>query len=400
MTASPPTTTTEPTTSPLSATDLAVDHLLAQLAVSYRFLLDITPANTADERMVFLSGDREVPDFVYRPLDTDPAVLRAQLDMVDVDAVDEPVLRELVTAKRRELVVQAEMLDARGTTRFRELSIEAYGEPDAALVAQAERLLDTVPTSSDRGNRITAPEFLDLADTEIAAYAEHYPEAEMHAEIRDGVAGVVVEGDTLLISPTASVERGRAMALINHEVGTHLVTRVNGAAQQLQLLGTGFAGYDETQEGLAVLAEIICGELTTGRLRQLAARVIAVAAMLRGADFPETHAELTRRGVPRGSAYTTTMRVHRSGGFTKDAAYLRGLIALLRHVRGGGTLEHCWVGKFALEDLPRIEQLAAIGAISPPRLIPRYLELPHAAERLATAASQVDDLARLANAGA
>lgn len=385
-------------TSPLRATDLAVDHLLAQLAVSYRFLLDLTPANTAEERMAFLAGDHEVPEFSYRELDVDPEVLRAQLAMVDVDAVADPVLHHLVSAKRHELELQADMLRARGSREFRELSVEAYGEPDAELLAQAERILASVPSTSDRGERLDAHEFLALAEAEIAEYAEVFPEAEMHAEVRDGVAGVVVEGDTLLIAPTASVERSRAMALIHHEVGTHLVTRVNGSEQRLRLLGTGFAGYDETQEGLAVLAEVICGQLTTGRLRQLASRVVAVSAMLRGASFVETHEALTSHGVPRGSAYTTTMRVHRSGGFTKDAVYLRSLVALLRHVRDGGSLEQCWVGKFALDDLPRIEHLAAAGAISEPLLIPRYLLLPHATDRLMTAAAQADDLPSLANA--
>ena len=385
--------------SPLSATDLAVDHLLAQLAVSYRFLLDLTPANSADERMSFLAGDRDVPDYRYRELDADPAVLRAQLEMVNVDAVGDDILRELMTAKRRELELQADMLDARGTASFRALSVEAYGEPDDELLAQAEQILDEVPAKSARGERVNAEEFLALAEEEISRYAEVYPEADMHAEIRGDVAGVVVEGDTLLIAPTSSVERNRVMALIHHEVGTHLVTRVNGGEQTLHLLGTGFAGYDETQEGLAVLAEVIAGQLTNGRLRQLAARVIAVNSMLAGASFPETHKELTKRGVPRGNAYTTTMRVHRSGGLTKDAVYLRGLRDVLRHVRDGGSLEHLWVGKFALADLDRIQHLADIGALAEAKLTPRYLELPHAAERLRTAAASVSHLPSLVNFG-
>ena len=37
------------------------------------------------------------------------------------------------------------------------------------------------------------------------------------------------------------------MALIHHEVGTHLVTQVNGMAQPVKVLGTGLAGYDETR---------------------------------------------------------------------------------------------------------------------------------------------------------
>ena len=46
-------------------------------------------------------------------------------------------------------------------------------------------------------------------------------------------------------------------ALLHHEVGTHLVTHVNGTHQPIKVLGVGLAGYDETQEGLAVLAEYL-----------------------------------------------------------------------------------------------------------------------------------------------
>ncbi len=118
---------------------------------------------------------------------------------------------------------------------------------------------------------MTAPEFLELAQAEIEHYREIDPEIDIHAEMRDDVNGVMVCGNTLLIDSDAEVQRARANALLQPEVGTHLVTQVNGAAQPVQVLGTGLAGYDETQEGLAVLAEIGCGELTPFRLRQLAA---------------------------------------------------------------------------------------------------------------------------------
>ncbi|WP_462418273.1 tyrosine/phenylalanine carboxypeptidase domain-containing protein [Kytococcus sp. Marseille-QA3725] len=139
-------------------------------------------------------------------------------------------------------------------------------------------------------------------------------------------AGVLVEGDTLLISDRASVPTNRVDALLHHEVGTHLVTQVNGSGQPLKTLGSGLAGYDETQEGLAVLGEIAVGGLPPFRLRQLAVRALTVDRMLEGATFREAFDALVEAGVPARSSYTTTMRVFRSGGLTKDAVYLRGLL--------------------------------------------------------------------------
>lgn len=111
------------------------------------------------------------------------------------------------------------------------------------------------------------------------------------------------------------------------------------------MLGTGLAGYDETQEGLAVLAEIAVGELTAPRVRQLAARVLAVDMLVGGDGFTEVFKSLPDAEFPPGVAYTTTMRVFRSGGLTKDAA-LRGegeAIGLATVYRGLQWLEEAGI---------------------------------------------------------
>ena len=91
----------------------------------------------------------------------------------------------------------------------------------------------------------------------------------------------------LLIPEAAAFRADRVEPLLHHEVGTHVVTSQNGARQPLRLLTIGLPGYDETQEGLAVLAEYLTGELDPRRLRVLAARVVAVGKMLDGAGFLE-----------------------------------------------------------------------------------------------------------------
>ena len=137
-------------------------------------------------------------------------------------------------------------------------------------------------------------------------------------------------------------------ALLQHEIGTHVVTHVNGSHQPLRLLGAGLAGYDETQEGMAVFAEYLVGGLTARRLRQLAARVVAVHQMVEGVSFRRVHDDLVGSGVPPVEAFTITMRVFRSGGLTKDAVYLRGLQDVLAYVGSGGRLDVLWLGKMPL----------------------------------------------------
>ncbi len=378
----------------LSANDLAADHLMAALAAQVRFLLEVTPTNADDVRTTFLGNPEEDPTFTYRELDVHPDVLAAQMAAIPLDRVEDATVGTLLRERYREMELRLEMLRARDTADFLPLSIEQYGGVFPSLRETAKDLLERLPSGQLDAERVDAEEFLEHANAELDYYRDLDPDVGIHAEIRDDVTGVLVDGDTLMISEKLALARPRINALIQHEVGTHLVTQVNGSAQPLKLMGSGLARYDETQEGLAVLAEIGSGGLTAARLRQLAARVIAVDALIHGASFVETFRLLCEAGLPSGGAYTTTMRVHRAGGFTKDAAYLRGLLDLFRHVAEGGVLDLFFLGKFSLEDLPLVADLADRRLLRPARILPRWLTDPEAAGRIAAAVT-TDDLLTL-----
>ena len=376
--------------------DLAVDHALALLSGSVRFLLDVTPVDADEVREAYLAEEVAEPAFTYRDLETDPDILEAELARIDPAEVENATLGHLLRAKHREMELQLQMLRARGTADFLPLSVELYGAVSPALYEQAGALLLTVepPPAGTGAGSLTAAQFRDLAEQEFDHYRALDPDIGLHVEVRDDVAGVLCEGTTLLIGSQSTVASRRAFALLQHEVGTHLITQVNGSRQPVTVLGTGLAHYDETQEGLAVLAEIAVGGLTPTRLRTLAARVIVVHDLLAGAGFTDCHHRLVDAGLPSGAAFTTVMRVFRAGGLTKDAIYLRGLLDLLGHVRGGGTLETLYCGKFGLRDLPLLEDLLARGLLHHPAVLPRFFELPGTAERLAEAAA-ADDLTQL-----
>jgi uncharacterized protein (TIGR02421 family) len=225
--------------------------------------------------------------------------------------------------------------------------------------------------------------FARRVSIELDHYRSHHVGLDVVVEVRDDSSGVMVSNGNVLIAPTVAVPEGRVEALLHHEVGTHVVTHVNGVHQPLRLLGAGLADYDETQEGLAVFAEYLAGGLTARRLRQLAARVIAVHQMIAGERFPAVHAALVDCGVARSEAFTITARVFRSGGLTKDAVYLRGLRSVITHVGSGGSLDSLWLGKMALTDLPHVEDLRDRGVLHDPLLRPRYLDDPAAQRRLA-----------------
>jgi uncharacterized protein (TIGR02421 family) len=362
--------------------DLAIDRELADTAQSFRFLLDVTPTNGPDARRRFLE-DGVDPHFAYRELEDDPAVIASRLQAVPVDSVEDHTLAHLLLAKQRELELQLEMLCCRGSDDFLTLSIELWGTVSPALLAEAESLLAAieVPAPESEG-WLDADAFAERAEAELEHYRSIDEDIEVHVSIRDDVAAVMVSGGELLVPTTARIPLERVDALLHHEIGTHLVTHVNGSHQPLRTLAAGLAGYDETQEGLAVLAEHLAGGLTPRRLRQLAARVVAVHQMVDDMPFADVHAHLVDAGLAPGEAFTIAMRVFRCGGLTKDAVYLRGLRDLVGHLASGFDLDILWLGKLPLTAAPLVEDLHDRGALVDPLLLPRYLHDGAAKARL------------------
>ena len=368
-------------TTALSATDLAVDRDLSDLGESFRFLLDVTPVNVAEAKVGFLSDHRE-PSFEYRPLDDRPDILRARLASIDLQSVDDPTVAHLLRAKHRELELQIDMLAARNTDDFLHLSLELYGGVLPPLLDEALELLDSCPPTLSDAEWLDARAFARLVEKELDCYRSVDPDICAHVEVREDTPGVMVSNGDVLIGASLKVAASRVGALLQHEVGTHVVTHVNGSRQPLRVLAAGLAGYEETQEGLAVLAEHLMGGLGAARLRELAGRVVAVHWMIGGEPFCAVHEALTGLGVSDASAFTTTMRVFRSGGLTKDAIYLRGLRDVIAHLGAGGSLDVLLLGKLPLVEAPLVEDLLERGLLSEPLLRPRYLADPAAAARL------------------
>jgi len=179
------------------------------------------------------------------------------------------------------------------------------------------------------------------------------------------------------------VPRARVQPLVQHEIGTHLVTRHNGARQALTQLKVGLAHYDPLQEGLGVLAEYLAGYLPGERLRVLAARVVAAAMVLEGDDVPAIFACLHEtHGLPTDDAFDVAVRAVRGGGLTKDAVYLRGLRDLVDYLHDGGDLDALLVGKFALSHRVVLDQLVDEHWVAGPEVLPRYMQQPGFAARL------------------
>lgn len=368
------------------------DRTLCDVALGVDYLLAVTPVDVPDAwRRFHAGGYRQDPTFRYRDLPPDIEALESRLAGITLGTVGDRVVAELLESKRQELLMQLEGLRQRGREGFLATSLALYGDVDDRLVDLANRVLalsgDARRVPPERRARVVgARTFARRAMSEIQGYRRGYPVLASKVEIRPDVPGVMAfEGD-LLVASTLKVPAGRVEALIQHEVGTHLVTHANGQSQPLQQLGLGLAGYEETQEALAVFAEYAVGGLTRARLAQLAARVVAVRGLLDGQGFTEVFRTLRRRHrVPPRAAFQVVARVFRSGGLTKDAIYLRGLVALLAYLEGGGPLEPLFVGKLPLACVPLVPHLRDLRLVGAPPLRPTWLDRPGAQRRIEAA---------------
>jgi uncharacterized protein (TIGR02421 family) len=359
---------------------LEIDRQLAEIDRSFDLLLQATPVNAESAWREFRRLRFEKPPvFFYRPIPLDPTLLKRQLYLIPVERIEDPTLSYLFRQKQEELDRQITLLTDIDTPRFLPESLQIYGGVSEWLLQHAKELLDRVPTRSGgsklRG-QLTATAFAQRAQQELGYYQQQCADFSATVAVRDDMyAGMMVSGDQLLIGGKTRVPHRRVDALLQHEIGTHLVTRYNGQLQPFRQLEVGLAGYDGLQEGLAVLAEYLVGGLSRYRMRVLAARVVAAHHLLDGASFIETFRILNRSLVfSQRTAYTIAMRIYRGGGLTKDAVYLRGLLQILRYLREGGQLEPLFVGKVASAHLPLIHELSNRDILKPPALKPRYLD--------------------------
>ena len=233
----------------------------------------------------------------------------------------------------------------------------------------------------------------------IDSYRSQHSGFEATIELRDDLpAGLMVSGARLLISRSTNMACRRVEALLSHEIGVHLLTYFNGSAQGLRLFRSGLAGYEGVQEGLAVFAEYLVGGMDIGRMRLIAARVVACAAMLEGASFQETFLVLVRDyGFTESWSLQSDPRLYRGGGLAKDAIYLRGLMEVLDHLGQGGALDPFWMGKIAASHFDVMQELNTRGLLRAPEIRPAFLLHPGARQRLEKARSGLSPVEMVAS---
>jgi uncharacterized protein (TIGR02421 family) len=201
--------------------------------------------------------------------------------------------------------------------------------------------------------------------------------------LSDGILADAAAGsDYLKIRKEAFFSQRDLRLFEIHEGWVHLGTTLNGLNQPVcTFLSKGPPSSTITQEGLAMLMEVIAFASHPARLRRLTNRIRAVAMAESGATFLDIFEFYRTQGYDPQEAYAQTTRSFRGstptlGPFTKDISYSKGFILVYNYiqlaVRKGlmSKIPLLFCGKTTLADMRTLAQLVEEGIVLPPRYLP------------------------------
>jgi uncharacterized protein (TIGR02421 family) len=301
---------------------------------------------------------------------------------------------QMMVQRCRDYRLVVELLASRGTPKFSHVSQRLFGsthwKPNGKgpslraigrLVKQmANQLVDRHGDAGER--RYDARSAVDILGQRLQRYFGDGVQFrvrlthDLTADASAGGANINIRGD-------ARFTDWELRLLEVHEGWVHLATTLNGRNQPwCAFLGKNSPSATVTQEGLAILTEILTGTSHPKRLIRLANRIEAVGMVEDGADFLDVYRFYLEQAETPRSSYQQAHRVFRGGlpagcgPFTKDLGYSRGLILLLelidRAERAGQVRETglLFCGKTSVAELPNLAQLADEGILKEPEFIP------------------------------
>ena len=353
-----------------------VDQTLVDIASRIRLFYHMAPLNEAEERVRFFMqrGRDGRPEFTYRPLEFSAARAQRELEETPVEAIQDPALGRLYEEKRWELDRLVGLLEARGNEHFLERSVELFGQPSAQMVREAQDLL--VGTQWQENRDLDAERVRGMLEEHLESYRRRYPAFDCDVVI-DGAmsAKMYVHENRIHLKRGARFSFEAARCDTVHEIDAHVLTFLNGRRQPLRLFEIGPRGTLAYQESLGVFTEIANGVMFPGRMIALAARIVAVAAMVDDATFGDVFDQLTMDyGLDEDEAFLICVRVFRGGGFTKDWLYVAELERIIRHWATGRDMEYLLLAKVTMDTFDDIRDLMARGVLRPARYLPEYLD--------------------------
>ena len=374
----------------------ALDAALVAAAKNVRVLNLLAWPADSEEKFLrdWRAGRAELPECRLRPFSLGDDV--AKLDAIAAQCRVEDPTEKFLHDTAKSYADAARMLGAIGTVDFTRYSTALYGRPDHVYKLQGMTPADAARgflkvTDDLLGTRKLPPTAFDI---DAAGFAEWLQErvddffepGTVTVKLDPRLSAKAVAGASRIrIRATAAFSELDRDQLLNHEAFIHTATVLNGKHQsKLRSLALGAPRTTRTQEGIAVLGELITNAMDISRLRRVALRVIAVQQALDGADFIEVFKFFLGSGQSEEESVRSAQRIFRGGAvkdrvvFTKDAVYLSGLLEVHTFMRVAirenrpELIPRIFAGRLTLADALRLAPLFDSGWLHPPRYLPAW----------------------------
>jgi uncharacterized protein (TIGR02421 family) len=350
--------TTDVLSSSLEKVVLQIDKKVYTLGSGLNTLAFLTPINyNLEKKNFFACKFRSNPQFKYKQLNINPYKIKEALYRLPIDDIADITLLKLYRASIDALAVKVEMLATIGTPNFLYNSLRYYGEPSGNDKKNAHFILHLY----EGKHRQKEEEQIVSLDEVVSTFREagDYYGLDIKVELSNKiVANALVNNMRIVINKNLQISRQELTALVNHELGVHVLTMHNALIQPLNILKIGLPFNTLTQEGLAILSEYLSGALLIKRLKILSLRVIGVSLMLDGHDFKSVFMTFVDDyKIDPHNAFSMTSRIFRGGGFTKDYLYLRGFKLAYKAYMSGENIFNLLIGKTSFEYQKEVVEL-------------------------------------------
>ena len=347
---------------------LKLDADLQSVIKGFEILGYVNPINIEQEKKKFFKNNFSVnPDFKYKHLTIDPHVFKSKMYKLDVDRIEDIHIRQIYIDIIKSYADKVDMLSSLGTENFLYNSLRYFGEPSPKDMANANFLLycNELPQFEEE-EKLSLDKVKKMFEVEAESYGFNF-----NVEIMDSIpsdALVLSSQNKIVLKKGAVFTPSRVHALLNHEIGVHMVTTMNARSQPLRFLSLGLPKNTYTQEGLAIMSELKSGCLSIARLRELALRVLAVNSLAKGLDFKTTFEKMyAEQHINPDKLFYLVTRVYRGGGFTKDYLYLRGFRRILQMEAKGVNMDNLFIGKTSHSYLTVLNEMVDRGYLLKPQ---------------------------------
>ena len=362
-------------------------------------ILEAVKWNEEHENFIIKNNFKELPKVTYhdRPLKFDPdkklqEFKQLRFKITKELGANDPLAKILIrNCLQYEDVVA--MLKHRGNNEFYNYSKKLYGSPtemmanDKTTLFDFSQILDGIlssfaPLKGESFEKVLTSEMIvDMLKERLSKY---FVNESIKVKLSDGILSDASAGSDYIKIKKDMMFAKRDLDIFEvHEGWVHLGTTINGHHQPFaKWLAKGPPCSTITQEGLAVMTELLSFSLFPLRAKRLNDRLLACKMAEDGADLLQVIEFYREKGQGDLQAIRNAGRIFRGanlkGGmpFTKDIAYLKGFMMVYYFLNSAlrnnkeDQIPYLFSGKVTIDDIPVLHQYHQEGVIVTPKYLP------------------------------